>query len=101
MIYIATGKQKQNILRINRRREEQNRSVDPRDVLRRYDRSLETVEHVARSCEAVHVFDNSRSAFVELLTIRNGEIESIRETTKWREVALATSLAAFRSHTPR
>jgi predicted ABC-type ATPase len=93
LIYIATENPKQNLMRIERRRQEQNRSVPTPDVLRRFSRSLAQLHDASSICDEAYIFDNTGQDFVEVMRLRGGRISRCSPNVpEWASVALRSEL---------
>jgi predicted ABC-type ATPase len=96
LVYIATDDPRTNLLRIERRREEQNRDVSAVAVLRRFERSLRQLSDAVAQTDLAYIYDNSGSDFAELARIRDGRIVwRADRMPDWATRALAQQLNDF------
>lgn len=97
LIYIATQNPIMNLLRVERRWEEQNRSVPAADVLRRFARSLAQLSRAVTLSDIAYIYDNTGADFLKLAFCKDGKVmETVPELPDWAERALKPQLDAYR-----
>jgi predicted ABC-type ATPase len=98
LIYVGTESVVENLRRVERRRDEEGRSVERNDVRRRYFRSLVQLTSAASLADRTFVIDNTRFDFAMVLTMEAGRIERlVGAVPGWVERALSDALRAYRS----
>jgi len=100
LVYIATEDPRTNLMRIERRRQEQNRHVPALSVRRRFKRSLSQLSDAVAQTDLAYIYDNSGSDFVELARIRDGRIVwRADRMPDWATCALAQQFQEFSERT--
>lgn len=98
LVYIATEYPAENVMRIGRRYEEQNRSVPGDIVLRRYERSLGQLSNAVARSDVTYLLDNTSFDFAFVARCEGGRIAELSDSVPcWAERALAVELASFRA----
>ncbi len=96
LVYIATEDLRTNLIRIERRREEQNRHVPAVAVRRRFKRSLAQLSEAVAQSDLAYIYDNTGSDFAEVARVRAGRIVWCADhVPNWVERALAQQLHEF------
>jgi predicted ABC-type ATPase len=97
LVYIGTESVVENLRRVERRRDEEGRSVERNDVRRRYFRSLGQLASAASLADRTFVVDNTHFDFGMILTMEAGRIQRFAGVVPgWVERALPDALRAYR-----
>jgi len=98
LVYIATEYPAENIVRIERRREEQNRNVPAAAVLRRFERSLAQLSRAVARTDLAYVLDNTHFDFASVVQLEAGRVVDLAGNAPfWVERSLAGPLADYRA----
>ena len=97
LAYIGLNSPINNIKRVNDRVVEGGHFVAPKDIVRRYDKSMANLLKGARLANSVYIFDNSKDNHYLVMKIRDNKIiRNIENKPKWIPLDFMTFIEMLR-----